>query len=96
MPTTREPTFTATFADAEQFPAKLKADATFNAKFASGNGGGGSATPPYTGETRVTPKFEEVTLATKNLRMPDDVVVEPIPITEVSNPAGGITFIIGG
>lgn len=85
MPTTREPTFAAQFS----------ADATFTAKFAGGNGGGG-ATPPYTGETRVTPKFEEVTLATKNLRMPDDVVVEPIPITEVSNPAGGITFIIGG
>lgn len=95
MPTTREPTFAAEFAGGGKFAASMTADATFTAQFAAGGGGGG-AVPPYTGETRVTPGFEEITLATKNLRMQDDVVVEQIPITEVSNPAGGITFIIGG
>lgn len=94
MSSARDPTFTAVFADSPDFSAKLRAGATFTAKFSGGSGG--AATPPYTGETRVTPTFEEVTLATKNLRMQEDVVVEPIPITEVSNPAGGITFIIGG
>ena len=34
---------------------------------------------PYEGAYEVTPSAEAQTLATKNLRMTDDVVVKPIP-----------------
>lgn len=34
---------------------------------------------PYTGPVVVTPSAEEQTLSTKNLRMTDDVVINPIP-----------------
>lgn len=35
--------------------------------------------PAYEGETTVTPTNETQTLRTKNLRMTDDIVVNPIP-----------------
>ena len=51
---------------------------------------------PYEGPYEVTPKVETaVTLKTKALRMREDVVVHKIPQFEVSNDAGGKTFIIG-
>ena len=34
---------------------------------------------PYIGAYEVTPSAEAQTLATKNLRMTDDVVIQPIP-----------------
>ena len=34
---------------------------------------------PYVGEYTVTPSQEEQTLSTKNLRMTDDVKINPIP-----------------
>jgi hypothetical protein len=56
------------------------------------NGGGA----PYQGEYVVEPSLESnIVLATKNRSMSDDVTVLEIPQYEVSNSAGGITFIIG-
>ena len=34
---------------------------------------------PYTGEYTVTPSSEEQVLRTKNLRMTDDITINPIP-----------------
>lgn len=56
----------------------------------------GGDTPLYEGPYEVTPKVETaVTLKTKALRMREDVVIRKIPQYEVSNDAGGKTFIIG-
>ncbi len=56
----------------------------------------GGDVPLYSGPYEVTPKVENpVTLATKALRMKEDVVVHRIPQYEVSNEAGGKTFIVG-
>lgn len=56
----------------------------------------GGDVPLYSGPYEVTPKVETpVTLATKALRMKEDVVVHRIPQYEVSNEAGGKTFIVG-
>ena len=51
MPTTREPTFAAQFADSGKFAASMTADATFAAKFAGGGGGGGAVRVPIMSET---------------------------------------------
>ena len=34
---------------------------------------------PYTGNYEVTPSSEEQILSTKNLRMTDDIVINPVP-----------------
>ena len=49
----------------------------------------------YHGEYEVTPAIDEQSLATKDKRMLDDVTIQAIPYTEVTNPAGGKTIIIG-
>lgn len=50
----------------------------------------------YTGETEVTPSFEEQTLKTKGLVMPKDVTVKAISVSKTPNKAGGNTLYIGG
>lgn len=50
----------------------------------------------YEGSYTVTPKISEQKLPTKNKFLIDDVIVEKIPITTVSNTSGGTTVIIGG
>lgn len=50
----------------------------------------------YNGDYNVVPKMEGQTLETQDKRMTKNVTIEPIPFYEVSNPQGGITFIIGG
>ena len=50
---------------------------------------------PYTGSYEVTPMLTAQTMETKGLRMTDDVTVNPIPITGVTNPTGGLTVTIG-
>lgn len=52
-------------------------------------------TEPYMGEYDVTPNFDGVVLATRGLRMTDDLTVDAIPFSETSNPAGGVTVHIG-
>lgn len=49
----------------------------------------------YTGEYIVIPKSKEQILETANKIMMKDVTVKEIPYAEVSNPAGGVTVIIG-
>lgn len=52
--------------------------------------------PKYTGEYSVTPEVDTVqTLETAGKYMTNDVTVNAIPDYEVSNEAGGNTFIIG-
>ena len=50
----------------------------------------------YDGPYNVTPRFEEQTLNTRDKLMLDDVTVEAITVSRVSNPAGGKTVYIGG
>lgn len=56
-------------------------------------GGGGE---PYTGKYTVNPTFGTQTLETKNKHLRDNVTVQPIEVSRVSNPAGGKTIFIGG
>ena len=53
--------------------------------------GSGGKLPVYDGEYEVIPKIEEQSLATKNKSMTDDVHIQPIPYSEVSNTEGGVT-----
>lgn len=52
--------------------------------------------PVYDGPYVATPKFESQELETKDKMMKDNVEVEPIYVSRVSNPAGGTTVYIGG
>lgn len=51
---------------------------------------------PYEGSYVVDPKFESITLETKNKVLSNDVTVNPIEVARVSNPSGGKTVFIGG
>lgn len=53
--------------------------------------GSGGRLPNFDGEYTVTPKIYAQTLETKNKSMIDDLVVNQIPYSEVSNPSGGNT-----
>lgn len=50
---------------------------------------------PYDGEYEITPRITEQTLPTAMKLMTRDVTVRDIPITYVTNTAGGNTIIIG-
>ena len=50
----------------------------------------------YKGSYEVTPRLQEQTLPTARKVMRDDVKINKIPITTVSNSSGGNTVIIGG
>lgn len=52
--------------------------------------------PWYEGEYEVIPKWEDITLETKQKSMRDDVTVTEIPYLEAENPQGGVTVVIGG
>ena len=58
-------------------------------------GGGGAPLPYYEGSYQVRPRKVEQILETKNKSMSDDVTVEAINYSEVSNPQGGLTANIG-
>lgn len=49
----------------------------------------------YAGEYAVVPTFDAQTLQTKSKTMKDDVTVQSIPVSEVTNPQNGITVTIG-
>lgn len=57
---------------------------------------GSSALPWYDGPYRITSAFHLQTLNTKLKIMKEDINVDPMPYSEVSNPAGGLTVNIGG
>lgn len=50
---------------------------------------------PYTGNYNVIPTFDVQKLFTKNKSMRDDVTIQSIPLSEVTNPQNGITVTIG-
>lgn len=58
--------------------------------------GSGGILPAYTGSYNVIPKVKSQKLETKNKSMTNDINVEKIPYSEVSNPEGGKTIVIGG
>lgn len=49
----------------------------------------------YKGEYSVTPRTHTQTLATGNMVCDEDIIIDTIPISKVSNPKGGFTAIIG-
>jgi hypothetical protein len=50
----------------------------------------------YEGEYTITPKFTEQILETKNKFLKDDIDVEAISVSRVTNLSGGTTVYIGG
>lgn len=52
---------------------------------------GGDQLPWYDGAYSATPKVTAQTLETRNKSMRNDVTVEAVPYSEVSNPQGGVT-----
>lgn len=57
-------------------------------------GGGGETLPDYTGPTTVTPNFNQQTLLTEGTSVHDDITIEPIQTSEISNSSGGLTLTI--
>lgn len=56
----------------------------------------GGRLPPYQGEYTVAPDFnQDITLPTAQKSLTENITVERVPVYEVENPAGGITFILG-
>ena len=53
--------------------------------------GGSGRLPNYDGSYSIIPKVDAQTMATRNKSMIDDVTVEAVPYSEVSNEAGGYT-----
>lgn len=51
---------------------------------------------PYEGEYEVSPTFEPQTLLTAGKRMLDNLLIDEIRVSKVSNPFGGNTVYIGG
>lgn len=49
----------------------------------------------YKGPYDVVPTLGGFDMETAGFLMSDDVTVEPIPIAQATNPAGGYTFVIG-
>lgn len=50
--------------------------------------------PKYNGPTNIVPNFGTKILPTENTSIYEDIVIEPIPLIEVSNQANGKTLII--
>lgn len=54
----------------------------------------GNTYPIYAGDTVVIPKVEKQELETKNTTVKENIIVEKIPFSKVSNSAGGNTVVI--
>lgn len=57
--------------------------------------GGSFDTEPYRGDYSISPSFQSQTFDTKDKRMTDSLIVEPIRVSRVSNLSGGNTVFIG-
>ena len=53
------------------------------------------AAPSYEGDYEVTPRLYAQSLDTDGKLMNDDVTVYEIPISQTTNPTGGLTVLIG-
>ena len=51
---------------------------------------------PYRGEYEVNPSFEPQTLPTENKFLSQNITIDAIVVSRVTNPAGGRTVYIGG
>ena len=56
--------------------------------------GQGGKLPDYEGEYTVKPKLVEQVLPTNGRSMNDDVTVEEVPVSRVTNPSQGTTVVI--
>lgn len=56
--------------------------------------GKGGKLPDYEGEYTVKPKLVEQVLPTNGKSMNDDVTVEEVPVSRVTNPSQGTTVVI--
>lgn len=54
----------------------------------------GDALPDYEGEYVITPSFEQKILNTDERSVRENITIEPISVSEVSNPSNGKTLII--
>ena len=73
---------------------ELNIDLSFDGEFGAYHRA--SSYDSYDGAYEVSPKFEKQTLGTKDKLMLENVTVEAITVSRVSNPAGGHTVFIGG
>ena len=64
-------------------------------EFSIETSGGGGHFPYYTGSYTVEPRKVQQILPTRNKSMREDLVVNEIYYSEVSNPSGGNTVVIG-
>lgn len=78
----------------KEIPIDVELEISGNLELTIEEGSGGTL-PYFNGPYNVTPRKVEQILETKNKSMRDDVTVEEIPYSEVSNPQGGITATIG-
>ena len=53
-----------------------------------------TALPDYEGQYTVTPNFSTITLETDERSVRENIVIKPIPVSEVSNTSDGKTLII--
>lgn len=53
-----------------------------------------TALPDYEGQYTVTPNFNTITLETDERSVRENIVIKPIPVSEVSNTSDGKTLII--
>lgn len=56
---------------------------------------GSTNLPIYTGEYEVIPTQTDIILPTKNKALRDNIKVDAIAYSEVTNPSGGLTVTIG-
>lgn len=54
----------------------------------------GTDIPTYEGEYKVTPSFDPIVLDTDDKQLLEDIVIEPISVSEVGNNSNGKTLII--
>lgn len=78
-------------------PVRLETDeALLSLDFGAVNVLHEGALPAYEGPYEVHPTWQNQTLATREKRMTDDLLIYDIPLSETSNDAGGLTLNIGG
>lgn len=75
---------------------RAKLQTTLTAKVSAQIAGSGADYEVYTGAYNVAPDFDGQALSTRGKIMTDDVTVQPIAVSRVTNTQGGRTVYIGG
>ena len=87
--------FRASFRAENAFQASFLSDEAFSTGFQSVIKVG-DLPETYTGEYNIIPDFSDQVLETKNKVLTDNVTIERIAVSKVSNLSGGNTVFIGG